>query len=169
MTMARSDAKIVGAWHPGENTLRGKTGLLVVYLTEVGTAHAGDLRKAWRVPDGVMAGRTEALADAVVSAAVDATPIGLPATQPTQEPIPVSPEALRRAKSRHLVYGWSDLHLAEAFKRLIHGPQFARLQLSAWEFQFARDAPGVFERYGGFTWKQRKYLREIACKILGAE
>jgi hypothetical protein len=166
--MARGDAnaRIVGAWHTPANALRGKTGLLVVYFTEVGTAHAGDLRKPWRVPEGVVLGRAEALVDAIVASATDAKPAPPPALPTTAAPLPIDPADLKRAQDRRMIYSWADKALAEAFERLIHGPQFARLQLSAWEFQFARDASDVFERYGGFTWKQRKCLREIAEKIV---
>ena len=55
--MASSEEKnrrIVGAWHPKPGGSRGTTGLHVVWISELGTAHAGDLRKSWRIPAGVI-------------------------------------------------------------------------------------------------------------------
>lgn len=37
-----------------------------------------------------------------------------------------------------------------------------------WEFKLAADAPSVLIKWGGFTRRQRKYLREIVKKIVGA-
>jgi len=58
-----------------------------------------------------------------------------------------------------------DKALAEAFERLLGEPTFSKLPLNDWEFKLAADAPGVFLQWGRFTWKQRKYLREIVKKI----
>lgn len=41
--------RIVGAWDA-----RGRTGWHVAYFTVHGTAHAGALRKTWRIPEGVI-------------------------------------------------------------------------------------------------------------------
>lgn len=168
MTVARKtpSEQIIGAWHQPNNSSRGATGLLIVYRTELGTAHAGDLRKPWRIPDNVLAGRTETLVDALVSTV-------------TGEKLAVSPKkpasALASASAlapptidpdRKLIWGWSDQELAEAFERLLKEPSFAKITLNDWEFKLAADAPGVFLRWGGFTWKQRKHLREVAEKIM---
>ncbi len=139
MTVAVRKERIVGAWHASENASRGKTGLQIVHLTEFGTAHAGDLRKSWRVPDEV---RQDV---AVVSKVASASFV-----VPKPHPLLVC----------------DDKELAEAFERLAPEPSFAKLGLTDWEFRLAADAPGVFLKWGGFTWKQRKYLREIVKKIV---
>ena len=51
---ACEEVEIVGAWYESrEEVLRGKTGLQIVWLDGFGAAHAGDLRKPWRVPESV--------------------------------------------------------------------------------------------------------------------
>ena len=45
--------RIVGAWHSKPGVTKGSTGLQIVWLDEHGTAHAGDFRKSWNVPDDV--------------------------------------------------------------------------------------------------------------------
>ena len=133
--------KIIGAWHVGKNGLRGKTGLQIVFRTELGTAHAGDLRKHWRVPDEV---RSDV---AFVSKIAEAS---------FEVPKP------------HPLLVCDDKELAEAFERLVQEPSFVKLGLTKWEFELAANAPSVFIKWRGFTWKQRKYLREIVKKIVGA-
>jgi len=137
--MAARKEQIVGAWHAKENASRGKTGLQIVYLTDFGTAHAGDLKKSWHVPDKV---RSEV---AVVSKVVEASFV-----------IP----------KPHPLLCCDDKELAEAFERLVADPSFAKLDLTDWEFKLAANAPSVFLEWGGFTWRQRKYLREIVKKIV---
>lgn len=66
----------------------------------------------------------------------------------------------------HLLRVCDDKALAEAFERLVKEPSFSKLSLTKWEFELAAEAPSVFLRWGGFTWKQRKYLREIVKKIV---
>jgi hypothetical protein len=139
MMAAVRKEQIVGAWWPGKDARRGKTGYLIVYFTETGTAHAGDLRKPWRVPD-------EARSDVNVLSKI-------------------SEASFEAPKSHPLLFG-TDKALAEAFERLLKEPSFAKLNLTKWEFELAADAPGVFLKWGGFTWKQRKYLREIVKKIV---
>lgn len=130
------DEKIIGAWSPRADSRTSRTGLQVVYKTGFGTAHAGATRKVYRIPNGVMADVT------VVSR--------IAGTVPTVHPL------LR----------CDDKELAEAFERLVAEPSFSKIALTPWEFQLASDAPSVFIKYGGFTWKQRKYLREIVKKIV---
>jgi hypothetical protein len=65
----------------------------------------------------------------------------------------------------HPLLTCDDKTLAEAFERLLGEPTFPKLPLNDWEFKLAADAPGVFLRWGGFTGRQRKYLREIVKKI----
>ena len=138
MMVARKE-QIVGAWHAGKDALRGTTGLQIVYFTDFGTAHAGDLRKPWHVPDKV---RSDA---AVVSRVVEAS---------FEIPKP------------HPLLVCDDKGLAEAFERLVADPSFAKLDLTDWEFKLAANAPSVFLEWGSFSWKQRKYLREIVKKIV---
>lgn len=130
---------VIGAWNPAENASRGKTGVFIVYATAFGTAHAGDLRKHWRVPE------------AVISKA--------PLVQKICE------SNFEQPKPHHLLV-CDDKELAEAFERLVAEPSFAKIGLNDWEFKLAADAPSVFIEWGGFTWKQRKYLRQIVRKIL---
>lgn len=137
---SRKNDRVVGAWWTGANATRGKTGYLIVYFTELGTAHAGDLRKPWRVPKDV---RSEVN---VVSKIV---------------------EASFEISKPHPLLVCDDKELAEAFERLVKEPSFVKLGLTKWEFELAANAPGVFIQWGGFTWKQRKYLREIVKKIVG--
>lgn len=139
--MAAVDKKIVGAWYEP-----GKTGLTVVYFTQLGTAHAGDLRKSWRVPQ-------DARADMPIAEHVDAKAPGT---------------ILALRPPLHPLLSCDDKELAEAFERLVGEPAFAKIGLTDWEFKLAADAPSVFLKWGRFTWKQRKYLREIAKKIVGA-
>ena len=137
--MAARDEQIVGAWHAGKNALRGTTGLQIVYRTDFGTAHAGDLRKSWRVPDKVR--RDVAVVSKVAEASFEI---------PKPHPLLVC----------------DDKGLAEAFERLVADPSFAKLDLTDWEFKLAANAPSVFLEWGSFSWKQRKYLREIVKKIV---
>ncbi len=133
-------AQIIGAWYESrEGVLRGKTGLQVVYRTDFGTAHAGDLRKPWRVPDDVR--NTAPLVSKIQNASFEI---------PKPHPLLVC----------------DDKELSEAFARLVAEPSFAKIGLSEWEFKLAADAPSVYLKWGGFTWKQRKYLREIVKKIV---
>ncbi len=135
--MAAKDEKIVGAWWPGKDSRATcKTSYYVVYRTKLGTAHAGDQRKPWRVPD-------EVRNDVVVVSRIAGT---VPAVHP--------------------LLTCDDKELAEAFERLVADESFSKIALTPWEFALASDAPSVFIRYGGFTWKQRKYLREIVKKIV---
>jgi len=131
--------RIVGAWHAKEDALRGKTGLQIVYRTDLGTAHAGDLRKPWHVPDEVRS--TVNVVSNVVEASFEI---------PKPHPLLVC----------------DDKALAEAFERLVQEPSFAKLKLTKWEFELAANAPSVFIEWGGFSWKQRKCLREIVKKIV---
>lgn len=127
--------KIVGAWHANLNNSRGITGYQIVFLTEYGTAHAGSLRKAWHVPEEVRAGSERVTQIANASFVT------------------------------HPLLVCDDAELAEAFERLIGEPAFSKIPLNDWEFKLAADAPVVFLQWGRFTWKQRKYLREIVKKI----
>lgn len=136
---ARKDQIVVGAWAAKENASRGKTGLQIVYYTALGTAHAGDLRKSWHVPESVRRG-----ADVVSKIS----------------------EASFEIPKPHPLLVCDDKELAEAFERLVKEPSFAKLNLTEWEFKLAANAPSVFLEWGGFTWKQRKYLREIVKKIV---
>ena len=54
MAATRKEEEVVGAWYEDrEEVLRGKTGMQIVWRDKYGAAHAGDLRKNWRVPDEV--------------------------------------------------------------------------------------------------------------------
>lgn len=66
---------------------------------------------------------------------------------------------------RNVLLSCDDQELAAAFERLVKEPSFAKISLTKWEFELAANAPTVFLEYGSFTWKQRKYLRQIAKKI----
>lgn len=134
--MAAKDEKIVGAWSPRADSRTSRTGLQVVYRTGFGTAHAGATRKVYRIPDGV-------LADAPVVSRIAGT-----------------------APTVHPLLRCDDKELATAFERLLADESFAKIGLSDWEFKLASDAPGVYQKWGGFTWRQRKYLREIVKKIV---
>lgn len=59
-----------------------------------------------------------------------------------------------------------DSSIAAAFVRLLKEPAAAKVALTDWEFKLACEAPLVFDRYGGFTWKQRRALRQIAKKVM---
>lgn len=61
----------------------------------------------------------------------------------------------------------TDAGIAAAFGRLLQEPALAKIPLTDWEFEMVCNAPLVFERYGAYTWKQRRALREIAKKIAG--
>jgi len=58
-----------------------------------------------------------------------------------------------------------DASIAAAFGRLLQEPAFATIKLTDWEFELACNAPLIFEEFGGYTWKQRRSLRQIAKKI----
>ena len=135
--MAKAEPQIIGAWHPAANAIRGKTGMMIVYMTDLGTAHAGDLRKSWRVPEKVVAD------------------------------VPVVSKIVESSFKLHRLLTCGDDELAAAFERLLKEPSFSKLGLNEWEFRLAADAPGAFLKWGSFTWKQRKYLREIVKKVLG--
>jgi hypothetical protein len=138
---------VVGAWWPvGE---KGKTGLQVVFTTPLGTAHAGWLRKTWRVPDHV-------IRDINLKEKVNAIDFGPAKLLHEKAPYP----------RVHPILTADDKEIADAFGALIKEPSFSKLPLTDWEFKLACDAPIVFLQYGGFTWKQRKYLRQIAKKVL---
>lgn len=140
MTAARKE-QIVGAWcEAREEVLRGKTGLQIVWRSEFGTAHAGDLRKPWRVPDEV-----RFTLGFVSKVAASSFEISKP----------------------HPLLVCDDQELAEAFERLMKEPAFTKIDLTKFEFELAANAPSVFIRWGGFTWRQRKCLREIVKKIVG--
>lgn len=132
--------QIIGAWSAGTGARRGKTGLLIVYRTAFGTAHAGDLRKPWRVPQGSRLSIVEE---------------------------GVRPSFVSVWSKLNPLLTCDDKTLAEAFERLVKEPALAKISLSDWEFRLAVDAPSVFLKWGGFTWKQRKYLHEIVKKISG--
>lgn len=140
--MARIE--IIGAWSPAPTDRGDKTGLRVVYTTPFGTAHAGAFRRGRNVP------------------------------RETRTDLPSVPDIVWRPSASlpptpkpHPLLTATDKELAAAFERLLAEPSFSKVRLTDWEFRLAADAPGVFLRYGGFTWKQRKYLREIVKKILG--
>lgn len=137
--MMANKEQIVGAWHAKEGALRGTTGLQIVYRTDFGTAHAGAIRKSWHVPNEVRADV------AFVSKVAEASFV---------------------VPKPHPLLMCDDKELAEAFERLVADPSFSKLGLTEWEFKLAADAPSVFVKWGGFTWKQRKYLREIVKKIV---
>jgi len=140
--MAERKEQVVGAWYESrEEVLRGKTGLQIVWRDGFGVAHAGDLRKPWRVPDEM-----RPMASPSIS-------VVYPAPTP----------------KRHPLLSCDDKELAEAFERLAKEPAFTKIPLTDWEFKLAADAPTVFLKWGQFTWKQRKYLRQIVKKIMGGE
>jgi hypothetical protein len=59
-----------------------------------------------------------------------------------------------------------DRKIFEAFERLLKEPAFSKINLTDWEFRLAADAPGIYTKFGGFTWKQRRALRQIMKKIM---
>lgn len=132
LVMAAKDEKIVGAWWDRKS----KASYQVVYTTGLGTAHAGALRKPWRVPDDV------------------------------RQDVQVVSRIAETVPAVHPLLRCDDAELAAAFERLLADESFAKIGLSDWEFRLASDAPSVFLKWGGFTWKQRKYLREIVKKIV---
>lgn len=138
MAAVRKD-EIIGAWEARFDARRGKTGFQVVYRTSLGTAHAGDLRKPWRIP-------SDAVKTAGVVSKIAAVSIEVPRAHP--------------------LLTCDDKTLAEAFERLVEEPAFTKIVLTKWEFELAANAPSVFIKWGEFTWKQRKYLREIVKKIV---
>ena len=60
----------------------------------------------------------------------------------------------------------TDKSIAEAFARFVAEPMSVKVHLTDWEFKLACEAPIIFEKYKGFTWKQRRSLREIVNKII---
>jgi hypothetical protein len=58
-----------------------------------------------------------------------------------------------------------DASIAAAFSRLLKEPALAQIRLTDWEFELACNAPVVYEQFGGYTWRQRRALRQIAKKI----
>jgi hypothetical protein len=58
-----------------------------------------------------------------------------------------------------------DSEIAAAYTRLLHEPAVAKVTLTDYEFKMVCEAPIVYERYGGFTWKQRRLLRENGKKL----
>jgi hypothetical protein len=60
----------------------------------------------------------------------------------------------------------TDKSIAEAFARFVAEPMSVKAHLTDWEFKLACEAPIVFEKYKGFTWKQRRSLRQIVQKII---
>lgn len=68
---------------------------------------------------------------------------------------------------RHPLLICDDRELAVAFERLVKETSFAKIELTDWEFKLAANAPVVFLKYGGFTWKQRKCLRQIVKRVVG--
>lgn len=59
----------------------------------------------------------------------------------------------------------TDAGLAAAFDRLLKTPALTKIDLTSWEFELACNAPIIYDRFGTFTWKQRRALRQIAKKI----
>lgn len=141
--MVAGKEEIVGAWDSGKGYSAS-----IVFKTPYGTAHAGATRKWYAVPEDVK--KDVDLLQKIHAAVADPAPPP-PVVWPKPHPLLVAP----------------DNELAAAFQRWRDDPESTMSALlNDWEFKFACDAPVVFEKWNGFTWKQRKCLREIVKKIL---
>ena len=59
----------------------------------------------------------------------------------------------------------NDPDIAAAFTRLAASKSLSKVDLSQAEFEMACESPLIYQKWGGFTWKQRRFLRQIALKL----